>query len=270
MVVQPLRIFVSSELELTEERKVAEQAIQELTQEPRLSEKFPSHPQEPMVICSKEVSESDMLILILGDKITYPVKEEHDTACTKGIDVFVFIKDCQRDKETCDFIESIKSRHFYGKPFEKLSKEMVKEAIMYRVIEKYRAKLKMPGEFEIKEDMQGRNRPREILAKVKVGTVVSVEIIHGDCHLVGNDRAEHWVVKLDKNKKETHVGNIGEYGMIRVKGSCVDYDKIAAGRDPYHFNFVPNEAGDYLIVSEMGCCGGGGKRLVVHLLVSKQ
>jgi hypothetical protein len=264
--MQPLKIFISSDMDLKAERSVAEVAVRELWQEPALFEKLPSHPKEPMVMCSNEIITSDMVILIIADKITSPVRKEYEKASEKGIDILVFAKEMSRPSETDNFLEILKIKHkvrFYRE----LSKKDVKDAIIYRLNEKLRDRMKPPKEKIVSVDMQGTNEPVMQYEKIKIRDFLKIKMIHGDCAL-GNDRAEHWIVKKENSENEINIGCMPDFGSLTVRGKIVGYDKIG-GEDPFVFNFIPKEIGEYILLGEMGCRGGGGKRLIIHLTVEE-
>lgn len=95
-----------------------------------------------------------------------------------------------------------------------------------------------------------------------LGDNISVEVSKGGC-LFGNDRAEYWIVLRSESGNDVIVGDIQR---AVVKGRLVKHGR-EGGYDPYRFGFEPPEAGQYVIVAELGCRGGGGRQIVIDVRV---
>lgn len=110
-----IKVFISSVMsELAEERSVAEQTLTELDLLPNRFEAWPASPESPREKSLAEVSDSEILILILGQEISEPVLEEYDMAreVIPGR-ILAFVKKVQRSPEAEAFMKSLRHECVY-------------------------------------------------------------------------------------------------------------------------------------------------------------
>jgi transposase len=69
----------------------------------------------PMDLCLAEVRRSDVLVLILGRRLTDNTRQEYELAATLGIPRSVFVKDTRLLSDTRKFLTSIQSEVTYEK-----------------------------------------------------------------------------------------------------------------------------------------------------------
>lgn len=93
-----------------------------------------------------------------------------------------------------------------------------------------------------------------------MGDNLSVEVCDGGCWL-GNDRAEHWIVLRSETGNDVVVGDLNR---LTVRGRLIRHER-EGGYDPYRFTFEPPKPGQYIIIAELGCRGGGGRHVVIDV-----
>jgi len=111
------KVFISSVIhEFTDERQAAESAVKSLGLLPIMAEKFGAQPLSPRHACLQGVKKSDLFLAILGNRYgdetdsgKSPCEEEFDEARQRGLPIFIFIKDCERDVKQEAFKERITS-----------------------------------------------------------------------------------------------------------------------------------------------------------------
>jgi hypothetical protein len=110
------KVFVSSViLGLEKEREAVEQIIQSLGLIPNRFEVWPAHPEKPPERCLDEVEDSEVYILILGDKISDITIAEYETARALIPNrILVFVKDIDRTDEAEEFYNQIKEECSYN------------------------------------------------------------------------------------------------------------------------------------------------------------
>jgi hypothetical protein len=125
-----IKVFISSVIPgLERERNVAERTIQTLELLPNRFETWPAHPEKPRDLSLKEVADSEIYILILGDSISKITIDEYKTARSKiPKRILVFVKDVQRKSDAEAFFNKIKNECTYKKfsTDDELSKEIKK------------------------------------------------------------------------------------------------------------------------------------------------
>lgn len=104
-----LKVFISSVMELADERETAKYAIKDLYFEPVMWEDFDPESNAPPDVYRRKIIESDIVIFILGGTITKPVVEEYNTAREFGKPILIFFKEGKMDKHLRDFINKIKN-----------------------------------------------------------------------------------------------------------------------------------------------------------------
>lgn len=97
---------------------------------------------------------------------------------------------------------------------------------------------------------------------VDSGDIVNILIFHGGC-LLGPDRTERWVIRLDPSCEKILVGDVMHHA---VAGILIEHFKTR-GEDPYLFTFHATRRGEYVVVAEIGCFGGGGRQAFITLTV---
>ena len=113
-----MRVFISSVIRDFEEfRDAAEVAIETLNHVPVRAEHFEASPDSPQQACLERVRDSDVLILILGERYGPPqsngvsaTHEEYNEAARIGIPVLVFLQaDITPESKQARFIEGVQS-----------------------------------------------------------------------------------------------------------------------------------------------------------------
>ena len=109
------KVFISSIIHgFTDERQAAESAVKSLGLFPIMAEQFGAQPLSPRHACLQGVRKCDLFLAILGNRYgdetdsgKSPCEEEFDEARQGGLPIFIFIKDCERDKKQEAFKERI-------------------------------------------------------------------------------------------------------------------------------------------------------------------
>jgi hypothetical protein len=111
------KVFISSVIQdFTDEREAAESAVKSLGLLPIMAEQFSAQPLSPRRACLQGVKKSDLFLAIIGNRYgnetdsgNSPCEEEFEEARQMGLPIFIFIKNCKRDKKQEDFKERITS-----------------------------------------------------------------------------------------------------------------------------------------------------------------
>jgi len=109
------KVFISSVIQgFTDERQAAESAVKSLGLLPIMAEQFGAQPVSPRHSCLQGVKKGDIFLSILGSRYGYetdsgksPCEEEFEEARRLGLPIFIFIKNCERDRKQEAFTQSI-------------------------------------------------------------------------------------------------------------------------------------------------------------------
>lgn len=136
----PLKIFISSSWkgDLKEEIKITENAIKSLNLKPITGD---SGSEVPVKLHStNRVKDSDILVLILGEKFSEIVELEYYKALENHIPVLAFVKEVSiKEEKLKNFIENLKINLTYSKYSNvKNLRKQLRENLMGLISERYR------------------------------------------------------------------------------------------------------------------------------------
>jgi hypothetical protein len=221
---EKLVVFISSRIndEMKRARRAVREAIEELPlTRPWLFEEAPAAADPLDQSYLRWVGKCDLVILLLGEDITDPVRMEWETATQARKPRLVFLKKGAQDDAARQFAEGLDVKWKAYRTLAELKRE-VQAAVGDELIKGYRAYGVSEGERAGLQEHVRRlsSLPPDLQSG---GVTIGGDVVYGD--KVGGDK-----VAGDKVVVSSHVGDV-RGGTVITAGRDVTYTAGAAGDD---------------------------------------